>query len=430
MKPREHGGLRIAYLIQSIGWDPDYQGGDSVQIQHVLRWLRSAGHHVTLVASRPNRKVLLSSGTAPWLLADFGFSSARVPELVERGARRFQSGLRLPWLQVFDSLRLYDACGQHLRNCDLLHERNSMYGFGVALASRRFKLPYVLSVDADFLQEHDYLGISHTRLEREIVKRTAHYNYRAAHAITTVSDETKQHLVSCDGVPEGKVYVIPNGAEIHPPQDQHSLRVKRAELHLDRQPIVMFVGSFNTWHGIDILVDAFKSVVLSEPRARLLLVGDGETHPAIEKLVQQSGLADQVTSVGRIAHQEVPLFLELADVVVAPYPRFSVPFWGSPLKIFEYMAAGKAIVASRVGQIAQVLKHRETALLVEPGDGQAMAAAILQLLASTELRNALGRAARRTAERHHSWQKFVERLEEVYDRAIAGAHREWNSNAK
>jgi glycosyltransferase involved in cell wall biosynthesis len=108
--------------------------------------------------------------------------------------------------------------------------------------------------------------------------------------------------------------------------------------------------------------------------------------------------------------------LDACDILVAPHVPLAdgSEFFGSPTKIFEYMAMGKGIVASRLGQIGEVLVAGETALLVEPGDVRQLRAAILRLVESVELRRSLGNKARDVAEREHTWRHNAERVLNEY----------------
>jgi len=113
-----------------------------------------------------------------------------------------------------------------------------------------------------------------------------------------------------------------------------------------------------------------------------------------------------VVFAGRIAHEAVPDYLNAADVLLSPHVPMpdGRPFIGSPTKLFEYMAMGKAIVASRLDQLEKVLTHNETALLVEPGDAKQLAAAIRLAAGNAGLRDRLGRQARQAALRNHTWK--------------------------
>src|SRR4029079_7092494 len=124
----------------------------------------------------------------------------------------------------------------------------------------------------------------------------------------------------------------------------------------------------------------------------------------------------RVIFTGAVAHDRVPKLLDACDILVAPHVSLADgrEFFGSPTKIFEYMAMGKGIVASRLGQIGEVLIDGETALLVEPGNVGELAAAMLKLVQSEELRKSLGARVRDVAEREHTWTRNAQRVLDAY----------------
>jgi glycosyltransferase involved in cell wall biosynthesis len=176
----------------------------------------------------------------------------------------------------------------------------------------------------------------------------------------------------------------------------------------------MFVGNLMLWHGLDDLIDIFSLVSHKLPSARLILVGDGPARSIVEKKVKELSLSRSVHITGYVPHEKIPCFLSAADVVVIPYPKLSMPLWFSPLKLYEYMAAGKAIVASRDGQIAEVIQDGFTGLLVEPGDKNNFAGRLIDLIQNPSIREFLGTNARLQAVSYHSWNQYIEHIEEIY----------------
>jgi glycosyltransferase involved in cell wall biosynthesis len=136
-------------------------------------------------------------------------------------------------------------------------------------------------------------------------------------------------------------------------------------------------------------------------------------HAEVEKLLEGD---KRVIFTGAVAHERVAKLLDACDILVAPHVPLAdgSEFFGSPTKIFEYMAMGKGIVASRLGQIGEVLVDGETALLVEPGDVGELAGAILKLVQSEDLRNRLGARAREVAEKEHTWTRNAQRVLDAY----------------
>jgi glycosyltransferase involved in cell wall biosynthesis len=138
-------------------------------------------------------------------------------------------------------------------------------------------------------------------------------------------------------------------------------------------------------------------------------VGDGPERSRLEETIATAAFRDAVRLTGAVPHGEVPALLAAMDVAVAPYPRLP-DFYFSPLKVFEYMAAGLPVVASRIGQVAKLIENGVTGLLYEPGDVHALSAALDRLRRQPEFRKSLGRAARDAVLRNHTWDAVVERI--------------------
>jgi glycosyltransferase involved in cell wall biosynthesis len=146
-------------------------------------------------------------------------------------------------------------------------------------------------------------------------------------------------------------------------------------------------------------------------------VGSGSLHGEVERLLQAEIESRYVILTGAVPHERVPPLLDACDMLVSPHIPLAdgSDFFGSPTKIFEYMAMGKGIVASRLGQIGEVLADDETALLVEPGNVEQLATAIVKLVQSPELRTRLGASAREVALQRHTWKRNAERVLQAYD---------------
>jgi glycosyltransferase involved in cell wall biosynthesis len=176
----------------------------------------------------------------------------------------------------------------------------------------------------------------------------------------------------------------------------------------------MFVGSFQPWHGIDLLVEIFAQVLQDCPSAKLLLVGDGPARPTVEQKILDLDITNAVIITGLIPHVQIPQMLAIADVVTLPYPSLRKDLWFSPLKLFEYMAAGKAIVASNAGQIAEIIQHGHSGLLIESGNVESFARAVFAILQDPSEGKRLGKNAQEQAVQQFSWEKYVSELEAIY----------------
>src|SRR5690606_5917989 len=176
---------------------------------------------------------------------------------------------------------------------------------------------------------------------------------------------------------------------------------------------VGFVGTLKPWHGTETLIDAFSRITDARPDARLIIIGDGPERQALESRAAERGAADRILFTGAVDPADVPGWLRLIDVAAAPYPAAGDPYF-SPLKVLEYLAAGSVVVASRVGQLPELIDHGRTGLLVAPSDAGELAAALLRLAEDPELRRELAAAGRAEVARARSWRHVVDRtLERV-----------------
>jgi glycosyltransferase involved in cell wall biosynthesis len=179
--------------------------------------------------------------------------------------------------------------------------------------------------------------------------------------------------------------------------------------------VVAFVANMFAIKGQDWLIRALPAIRAAVPEAVLVLVGDGEWRASLEQLVTEMGVSDRVIFTGSIGN---PLaIVQRADVVVLPSLSE-----GLPIALLEAMAIGRAVVASNVGGIPEVVQDGETGLLTAPADAQALSTAIVQLLKDAALRTSLGTRARAHVERHWSSQRMVESTAAVYDEVLA-AHK-------
>jgi glycosyltransferase involved in cell wall biosynthesis len=172
---------------------------------------------------------------------------------------------------------------------------------------------------------------------------------------------------------------------------------------------VGFVGTLKPWHGLGTLAEAFARLRHRHMHARLLVVGDGPGRQNLEADLEARGLRGDASLVGAVAPEEVPGLLASMDVAVAPYPELA-DFYFSPLKVYEYMAAGLPVVASRVGQLAELIRPGDNGLLCPPGDAAALAEALVQLWQRPALRRRLGEAARADVLQNHTWDAVARRV--------------------
>jgi glycosyltransferase involved in cell wall biosynthesis len=425
--------LKIAHFYQASNIRFNVPDAAQLHIYHTVHGLQQAGHEVTLVALQ-GRQALCTQDLGVFRAGELtanqfgqlGMSGTTVFRWFESGVRRTQSELHLPYLGLFDSLRMAEAGIINLRGFDLIHERFNLLSLGGMWASRRLGIPFVLEVNADLLEQRKFKGVPEKGLRRLFAVWATRMCFGAAAKIICISTGLKEHLHSNWNIDASRLTVLPCAADVQAFKPNEGSEAIRKSLGLTTEPVVMWVGGFYPWHDLGLLLESFTLILQRRGDARLVLVGEGQTRSSVERIVQQEGLGHAVIFTGAIAHSTVPEMLSIADVAVVS----SVPVparrggTGTPLKLFEYMAAGKAIIATASDETAEVLHDGHNGFLVEAGDAQGLATAILTLVEHPEERERLGRHARQQAIEMHSWEHYTRRLQEIYLNVVGNSSAE------
>jgi glycosyltransferase involved in cell wall biosynthesis len=290
-----------------------------------------------------------------------------------------------------------------------IYQRHTAFNCSGALLARLLGLPLVLEFNSSELWKGRYWGGLQRTREAALVERI---NLLSARRTVVVSRVLRDQLIAI-GVPDETILVNSNAVDtttFHPAIDGTAVRQKWG-LGGPSTLVVGFSGTFGLWHGIPTVAAVLPRVIAARPDVRWLLIGDGPLRKLIDDPIEQHGL-EGVVQPGLVPHAEMPAYLAACDILVSPHGRQAdgQEFFGSPTKLFEYMAAGRPIVASAVGQIADVLRDEESALLVPPDDADALCRAILRLVDDQCLRQRLAAAARAAAEEHHTWRQNAERV--------------------
>lgn len=428
--------MKIGYLFQSSGIEFGEPGAVQLHIVHTVRSLTNRGHQLALVANQEGRRVLRSEHPAEPVpprsqsSLSLRFSGARSFKFVESGLRRLQAEADLPYLGLFDSLRMYEASLVALSGFDIIHERYNLLSMGGMLASKRLGIPYVLEVNADLLEQRRFKGRPERGMRRRYAEWTTQACFDHAAAVICMSSGLRSHLIRRWKINPRKAFALPCAADVDAFAADFDVGGLRGELGLHEAPVVMWIGGFYPWHDLELLVASFRRLVEEKPSARLVLVGDGDTRGHLEQLVEMQGLNGAVKFVGRIPHEEIPRWLSMADITVSPSVGISEADGGTgiPLKVFEYMAAGKPIIATRSSQVQEVLTDGHDSLLVQSGDEAGLAGAMRYLIENPTERRRLGNTARQRARESHSWEHYGRELESIYARILDGSETRVGDN--
>lgn len=325
------------------------------------------------------------------------------------------------WLLMQKLGRRLDAVARRLRP-DVIHVHSPVLNALPALkVGRRLGIPVVYEIRAfweDAAVDHGstHEGSWRYRLTRALETHAIH---RAAH-VFTICEGLRADIVA-RGVPHNKVTVIANAVDVNafalaqPPEP-----ALRQQWGLNGRTVIGFIGSFYAYEGLDVLIAALPALLRARPDVCLLLVGGGPQEAALKALVAQQNLQNHVVFTGRVAHADVQRYYALVDVLA--YPRHSMRLTElvTPLKPLEAMAQGQLFVASDVGGHRELVEHQKTGILFKADDPQALATALLDLLAHPEHWPALRAHGRHFVESVRNWRNSAQHYQAVYEAVTKG----------
>ncbi len=409
--------MKIGYLLQQ---SPELRrppfDGPATHVREVVREWMALGHQVRLLA-RLQGQIWVSDG-----LEDF--SPRRVPavdggafRLFERAFRRAQTVLRLPYLNLFESLRFAAACRQEMADVDVLYERFSWMGFGGGLASRWLGMPLILEYNGDPLHDLSARGQAPRGLQGWLAQRLSQVPLSRAQHVVASGEGWKRQLLERWNVQPERVSTVENGSSLVRMLERSALRSFQPSNGEEAVRLV-YLGAFYPWHGVQILLTAFARVARQGIRLNLSLIGMGDGLEEAKRLAQELGIEALVEFPGHLSAQEFAPVLARSDIGLSPYCGWREY---SGLKLLDYKAAGLAVIASGEAGQPATLRHGQTGWIVPPCEEAALADAITRLAQDAALRIRLGQAARLEAEQVHGWDHTARELDRILTRAVGQA---------
>ena len=317
---------------------------------------------------------------------------------------------------------------------DVIYQRMSFGNCSGVELSRKWKCPLILEYNGSEVWISSNWG--RKPKFRSLALLAENINLKHAHLIVTVSEVLADELIQ-RGVPSEKIVCYPNGVDVsifNPGRfNEDEKRSLRESLDLaPDDKVFTFIGTFGKWHGVDILAQTILELVnnhrsfIDQYRLKFLLVGDGSEMPLVKERLNREPYSSYVRFTGLIPQKETPLYLFSSDVLLSPHVPNSdgSRFFGSPIKIFEYMAMEKPIIASDLEQLSDLFKgsvhidkdftkkqyENSKALLVKPGDVESFEKAILYILNHESDSKSLGINARELVLQKHTWTKHIEEI--------------------
>lgn len=380
-------------ILHTARWFFPHTGGGSIRVYNIAKNLVNLGHEVHLLVHHPesiDQCNLEQDGASVPLFENYhGIHVYRLPYFPPNF---LYWSLSIPLM----ARKALEIIRRHKIDAVLSDNPPYLVGAASLLASRLAKIPMVINV-------HDVWGASHyssiqykvgAALERFCTRRVQHF--------VTVSEGLRLILSDSFGIPGENIGIAANAIDLsrfqlQPEQARQTLEKYRSFGVVPDGKYIIFVGIMRQWAGVQYLVEAFVRVVQRHPEYKLLLIGGGGDKENFQQLAQQFGISDHIIFTDSLPYSDIPALISVAQVGCAPFPSTKVTDQKqliSPLKVLEYMAAGKAVVASRVGGMENYIRDYETGILFPPGDVAQLAEKIIELIEHPELVQKLGMQAK------------------------------------
>jgi glycosyltransferase involved in cell wall biosynthesis len=372
--------------------------GQAVHIEEMIAALRALSCEVIIVEP------------PGWSETNFGGGGSATAALRRVLPRAVSELLELSY-NWFAYRRLARAIREH--HPDALYERHNLYLLAGAWIKRRFGLPYLLEVNSPLhIERAEHGGLGLPSLARWLEVRV----WQTADMVLPVT-AVLSDIIAANGVPRQRLCVMPNG--INPAMFEAVLSNEDSKRRFgcDGRLVLGFTGFVRTWHGLDQVID----YIAASPRTdlALLVIGDGPARAELLAQAARLGVADRVVFSGIVDRHRIPECVAAFDIALQP----ASTAYASPLKLFEYFALGRAVVAPRQPNLIEIVSDGENGILFEAGSRASLHAALDRLVGDPQLRESLGRAARRAIEeRNLTWRGNAERVVALVRKLKADAH--------
>jgi glycosyltransferase involved in cell wall biosynthesis len=380
--------MRILYHHRTRG-----RHVEGVHIRGIVHALRELGHEVTVI-SFPGADPEQEPAPTQEGAGGRGRLAGLITRLPGMLFEFFELGYNLVTL-----LRIATAIGR--QKPQLIYERYSLFLFATVWLARRRGIPLVLEINDSALVER----VRPLRL-KPLARRIEGWCMRHCTGLVFISSYFHQQAQAAYGDIAPSV-ISPNAVDLTRfDASRFDRDALRAALGLNDRIVCGHIGAFAHWHGVDGFVEAIAARLAEVPQLALVFVGDGRTLPAVRALVAERGLADRVLLPGRVAHDEIASWIACMDYAVLPNSNH----YGSPMKLFEFMGMGVAVVAPDYAPVAEVIVDGDTGWLFPRGQTAVCVQRVLELATRSDERQRVGVAARSYIARERQWRNNAQQL--------------------
>lgn len=366
--------------------------GSKIHAQEFTRAMKNLGHTVI------NRDLSIRRGS---LSAGSPNSPAVNSNMLKNFLREFKS-------IIMAILRFIRLIGYMIKNKpDLIIYRYTIYDLSGIFVGKLFRIPVIYEVNGSVEYEREISGRYYFK---RLVRSNEKYIFEHADLVLLVSNELKSYFEKKNYNIENTL-IVPNGVDIERFSQNIPLPkdLQKIKDDLSDKKVIGFTGSLKSWHGAERIIDILPEIIKVVPDARYLIIGDGERRGVIEDKIKKLGLENHVYITGFQDHSLIPTLIDIMDIAVAPYHDIDF-FHFSPLKVFEYMAKGKPVVAPALGQCVDLV-GKDNGILIQENNNEELKNAILRLLEDTDLAKRLGNNARKFIEENYTWEQNARKIE-------------------
>jgi len=372
--------MRILYHHRTLG-----DGAEGIHIQSIVNCLKEQGHEVRVVSLVGEKTEFRTSQKARESKWD------KIKNLIPRPVYELA--------EIAYNLKGKALLMQAIREFkpDVIYDRYAHFSFAALWAAKKAKLPLILEINSPYsIQKRQWEKVYFPTLSKMGEQKI----FAAAPRIIVVSSPLKQ-IVADYGVDTSKVTVLPNGTD--PARFDPGLGASdlKRELGLEGKTILGFVGILRSWHNIDKLINILEEIDLKKKNTVMLFLGDGPSYDELLAYNKSQGNEETIRFLGRIPHDKIQRYIAMFDVAISPH---ATPY-SSPMKILEYMAMQKAVLAPDMPNIRDMIKDGANGVLFTPDDTDALKQNLLKMIDDAELRSRVGKQARRDVLDKFTWTK-------------------------
>ncbi len=392
--------MNILYVHRTQG-----KGVEGVHIMGVVDSFRKMGHTVDILSPTSAR----GSGAGPPRKSGMlTYLASHAPEIAfEMMELGYNFILKKRMADMFKA-----------KNYSFVYERTALLNYASVDFCAARNIPIFLEVnftaDMPLVRKRSAILSPLANFVDQKILRGSSHNF-------PVSNYLKDHMVK-RGIPADKITVLTNAADPEIFRPGVSGEAVRQKYHLEGKTVIGFVGGFYPWHGLQLLVNAMELAVQSAPSLSALLIGDGPMRPELERMIREKKLENYFHFTGKVVHDELPNFTAAIDLGVMPDSNE----YGSPMKIFEYMAMEKPVVAADYGPLRDGIDPDVHGKLFKPQSVSEFARCLVEMANEPEKRKQMGKNGRERIVKDRNWLNQSKKIIEIYENIMQNSNR-WSS---